>query len=109
MCTCTYSADIDLENYMYIPQSHAQVYTCNLHVHLYLHNILLIMYIYLEFSALGCNEGINWNEQHHHHKPSEDGESHGEIEEDKGQYDLERSRPDHVEVAHQVHESLGVH
>ena len=63
----------------------------------------------LELSAFGSNDGIDRNEEQHHHKPGKDGEAHGEIEEDQSKHYLKRGGPDHVEVAHEVHEALGVH
>ena len=40
--------------------------------------------------------GVEWNHQHQDNKPGKDGWPHGEVEEDEGEDDLKRSRPDHV-------------
>ena len=64
---------------------------------------------HLKLSAPSSEQSIERDHQHHDSKPGKDGRPHGEVEEDKREDDLERSRPDHVDVPHQVHQPLSVH
>ena len=64
---------------------------------------------HLKFSALGSDDGVDRDEENHDSKPSKDGVAHCEVEEDEGEHYLEWGGPDHVQVAHEVHEPLGVH
>ena len=64
---------------------------------------------YLVLSALGGYSSIDWDHQQHEHKPGKYCIAHREVEEHEGEHDLKRSGPDHVDIGHQVHESLGVH
>ena len=65
--------------------------------------------MHLQLTTNASNDGIDGYEQDHHSESGKHGGSHGVVQEEERQDDLQRSRPDHVEVGHEVHESLGIH
>ena len=51
---------------------------------------------------------IEWYHQQHHSKSSKDGRPHGEVKEDKREDDLERSRPEQMEVCHELSDVMSI-
>ena len=64
---------------------------------------------HLVLPPLGGDDSVEWDHEHHHSEPGEDGGSHGEPEEDEGEHYLEWGGPDHVQIGHEVHEHLSIH
>ena len=64
---------------------------------------------YLIFPAFGGYGCVEWDHKDHERKPSKDGDTHGEVEEEEGEHYLEWCGPDEVEIGHEVHEPLRVH
>ena len=63
---------------------------------------------HLQLAADTGNDSIDGYEQDHYPKSGKHGGSHGVVQEEECQNDLQRSRPNHVEVGHEVQESLSI-
>ena len=54
------------------------------------------------------NKGIDWNHQHHDADASKNGRPEHHPQKIEADADLERRRPDHIDVCSKLHEALGI-
>ena len=71
--------------------------------------VLVYHLFHVPLSGPRGQAGVEWDQQQHDTKSGEDGRPHGEVEEDQGEDDLKRSRPERMKVRSKVHEYLSIH
>ena len=82
-------------NHTYMYLDAIQYFIDKLEPGLLMHHLLHLYHLTARNQAV-----IDGNHQHHDGESSKDGWSQSEVEEDQGEYNLKRSRPEGVDVRH---------